>query len=182
MFGNKIFVDLECTCNNDDSFPREEMEIIEFGAYITNSELEVIDTFNCFVKPTIHSKLTDFCKELTTISQNDVNNAETLDVVMPKFFKKFRQHNIKEFYSFGAFDYHKIRHESERVNVQEPRGVKKINFKDILKALNPSLKRVGTKKALNILNLEQVGTQHRAKDDAYMLYLMYQKIFSQGKG
>ena len=72
---NHLVVDLEATCCNRNSFPRTEMEIIEIGAVMTDSQFEVIDEFQSFIKPVRHPELTDFCKELTTISQQEVDSA-----------------------------------------------------------------------------------------------------------
>jgi len=65
-----LIVDLEATCCNDASFPKDEMEIIEIGAVMTLAEtLENISEFQTFIRPVRHPQLTAFCKELTSISQ-----------------------------------------------------------------------------------------------------------------
>ena len=61
-------------------------EIIEIGACKVKNGI-IIDEFSCFVKPTV--PISAFTTELTSITQDDVRNAETIDVVLPKFKEFF---------------------------------------------------------------------------------------------
>ena len=61
-----LIVDLESTCCNNGSISKGEHEIIEIGAVMVDAiTLKEIDSFNTFVKPIKHSKLTQFCTTLT---------------------------------------------------------------------------------------------------------------------
>lgn len=52
-----------------------QQEIIEFSAVMVSTEThEVGDTFQAYVKPTVHPVLTPFCQELTGIHQEWVDN------------------------------------------------------------------------------------------------------------
>ncbi|MNT93132.1 sporulation inhibitor KapD [compost metagenome] len=52
------------------------METIEIGLVVIDLEtLEVVDKFQRFVRPRINPILTDFCKQLTSIQQADVDGA-----------------------------------------------------------------------------------------------------------
>ena len=56
-----LIVDLEATCSNDVSVPREEMEIIEIGAVMLNrSTWEIDSEYQKFIKPVRHPNLTKF--------------------------------------------------------------------------------------------------------------------------
>lgn len=55
-----LVVDLEMTCNDDDSIPLEAMEVIEIGAVIATLSGEIIAQFHSFVKPNIKPVLTNF--------------------------------------------------------------------------------------------------------------------------
>jgi inhibitor of KinA sporulation pathway (predicted exonuclease) len=79
-------VDLEATCDEvgESESPRppavvpEQMETIEIGLVVIDLEtLEVVDEFQRFVRPQINSVLTNFCKQLTSIQQEDVDAAGT---------------------------------------------------------------------------------------------------------
>ena len=66
-----LIVDFEATCTNRNEFPRDEMEIIEIGALLLDSEqFEIHSEFQSFIKPVRNPLLTGFCKELTTIRQD----------------------------------------------------------------------------------------------------------------
>jgi len=65
-------------------------EIIEIGACKVKNGI-IIDEFSSFVKPTVPISL--FTTELTSITQDDVRHADTIDVVLPKF-KEFIKDSI----------------------------------------------------------------------------------------
>ncbi|VVP37257.1 hypothetical protein PS893_04668 [Pseudomonas fluorescens] len=79
-------VDLEANCDevgeSEPSRPLavvpDQMETIEIGLVVIDLEtLEVVDEFQRFVRPQINPVLTDFCKQLTSIQQADVEGAGT---------------------------------------------------------------------------------------------------------
>ena len=78
-----IVLDIEATCWGDDEPRRraaqpQETEFIEIGAArLDAARLQVIDTFQTFVRPTRHPTLSAFCTQLTTITQADVDAAPT---------------------------------------------------------------------------------------------------------
>ncbi|XP_068241223.1 ERI1 exoribonuclease 3-like [Palaemon carinicauda] len=79
-----IVLDFEATCEKD--IQLKPQEIIEFPALKVNSTTyEVESQFHQFVKPVGHPQLTMFCKELTTIKQDEVDNASEFSVVLRDF-------------------------------------------------------------------------------------------------
>lgn len=81
-----LVVDLEATCSDDESVPRGEMEIIEIGAVMADHRtLQPLGEFQAFVKPVRHPRLTHFCRQLTTIEQRDVDEAESFPTVLARF-------------------------------------------------------------------------------------------------
>ena len=48
-------------------------EIVQIGAVKLNSNLEMIDTFNSFVKPNIYKEIHPFIKKMTNITNEDVS-------------------------------------------------------------------------------------------------------------
>ena len=71
-----LVVDLEATCCDRQSIPRQQMEIIEIGAVMVEAKsFNIISEFQTFIKPVRHTILTDFCQQLTSISQVQVDNA-----------------------------------------------------------------------------------------------------------
>ncbi|KAJ2930098.1 hypothetical protein H1R20_g7017, partial [Candolleomyces eurysporus] len=89
-----LVLDIEGTCNKgtDFNFPNE---IIEFPVCLlrwkdkteddTASELEVVDEFRTFVRPTWRPILSDFCRELTGITQEQVDSAPVFSEVLDQF-------------------------------------------------------------------------------------------------
>ena len=85
---NYVILDLEWNTAYSKSEGQFINEIIEFGAVKLNEKLKVIDEFSSFVRPQIEKKLRSRVKTLTNISNHDVENAETFDVVCSKFTKQ----------------------------------------------------------------------------------------------
>ena len=78
-----LVVDFEATCSRDSVVPRDEMEIIEIGAVLQSTRtFEIEAEYQAFVRPQRHPVLTDFCRELTTITQADVDQARTFPEIV----------------------------------------------------------------------------------------------------
>lgn len=159
---NYIIFDLEATCEkNNRNFPNE---IIEIGAIKINEQREVVDTFDTFVKPKVNPILTEFCKELTSITQEDVDSAKLFPIVI-KDFREWIGDEPFTLCSWGFYDKKQIEKDSIRHGLSHS-WVKnhvslKHQFADI-KGIRPC----GMEKALRILNLPLDGTHHRGIDDA----------------
>src|SRR6185436_2442801 len=80
-----VIVDLEATCW-ENTRNTDRMEIIEIGAVLLLSTLnEPVSEFNRFVRPVVETKLSDFCKRLTSITQSDVDGADTFWTAFHEF-------------------------------------------------------------------------------------------------
>ena len=88
IFDYFIIIDFESTCwENKENQPHKN-EIIEFPAVLMNAvNGEIEDTFHHYVMPTKGWNLSDFCKKLTGISQETVNNSSPLGAIMRLFSK-----------------------------------------------------------------------------------------------
>lgn len=76
-----VVLDFEATC--DDKHPPTPQEIIEFPSVLIDMRtLEPVDEFSTFVRPIHHPTLTPFCKELTGITQDEVDSAPTFPEVL----------------------------------------------------------------------------------------------------
>lgn len=183
-----IIFDLEATCwseedkNNDRlKHKYKQNEIIEIGAIMLDENLNIIGEFDEFVKPTINPILSDFCKELTHIKQEDVDKANTLNTVMSKFEKWCG--NDCYLCSWGFYDKKQIKKE---IKLKYYRGnIEKLlqnhisikhQFGDIKK-----IRPCGTQKALNMLKLKFEGTQHRAIDDVRNITKIFISVFNKLK-
>ena len=171
-----IIFDLEATCWEDKNI--KPNEIIEVGAVALNEKLEIIDTFDMFIKPIVKPTLSDFCKELTHINQSDVDNAKSFKEVI-NAFEKWCGSDVK-LCSWGFYDKNQIINESKLKNYNGniSNMLKyhisiKHQFGDI-KGIKPC----GTQKALKMLGLNFNGTQHRAIDDAKNITKIFIQIFN----
>lgn len=160
-----VIVDLEATCWEKREIFRES-EIIEIGAVILESSTGPIgEEFATFVKPIIESKLSEFCMRLTSIGQQDVDEAANFKAVFPRFIEWI---GTKPFTlcSWGAYDLKQIRIDCERHKISLPSSFSRhINLKQEFADLK-RIKPCGMKKALNILGIKPEGTHHRALNDA----------------
>ncbi len=82
---NYIILDLEATCWRNRSLPNQS-EIIEIGAVKINENKEIVGEFNAFIQPKLHPTLSDFCIELTTIKQADIDTACDFSMVINDFW------------------------------------------------------------------------------------------------
>lgn len=90
-----IILDFEATC--DDKRVHEPQEIIEFPSVILSLEtLEIIDEFESFVKPVVKPCLTDFCRNLTSIEQKDVDSADFFKDVFERHYNWLKEKGLNE--------------------------------------------------------------------------------------
>ena len=78
-----IVYDLEATCWRSRK-PRK-VEIIEIGAVKLNEKLEIVDDFCQFVRPKLHPEISPFCTKLTSIVQDDIEDAPLFDEAIEHF-------------------------------------------------------------------------------------------------
>jgi inhibitor of KinA sporulation pathway (predicted exonuclease) len=72
-----LLIDFECTC---DEHPGFDNEIIEIPALLYDTKtLEIVAEYHTYVKPLRNPDLTPFCKQLTGIRQEQVENAPCYD-------------------------------------------------------------------------------------------------------
>jgi len=175
-----VIVDLEATCydrnNNKEKAPTGFFnEIIEIGAIKLDSTGKEIDRFSHFCKPKTYKKLSNFCIELTTITQEDINNADDLAIILEEFMiwckdcviiswgnydktqlSKDLIRNDLEIYLDYLEDHHSLKHLHGKWNNLGKRGV-------------------GMGRALKYENIELEGTHHRGIDDAINIAKIFRK-------
>ena len=180
-------IDLECTCDESDRYkkitskiPRDEMEIIEIGCSIINEKGELKNTFTIFVKPLIHKELTDFCKTLTHIKQENVDNGLTLAEGLKELDKFLISNNAKGWSSWGYFDKNKIISETTLKNIDISKSflnsLPHSNLSLIVKNYRNINKKCGVRKTMNALGLTFQGEQHRAIYDTINMAKIVEKI------
>lgn len=163
---NYILYDLEATCWLGRP-PKGVQEIIEIGAVKVNAFGEVLGDFNRFVKPVVNPILSGFCTRLTTITQDDVNQAKTFPKVIEDF-KDWINIYDEEYWlcSWGDFDVQMLRRDCILHQLEHDWLEPFINIKNQYKDLKKLDKGPGLKKSTKQEGFDFTGKHHRAIADA----------------
>lgn len=172
-----LIVDLESTCSNDGSVPRDEMEIIEVGALVQNARtFEVESEYQSFVHPVRHPVLTDFCRELTSITQTQVDSAPPFVDVLREFIDWQTEFEDCLFCSWGDYDRKQLSQDCKYHELQMPMRDRHHNIKkDFAKTLQLK-KPVGVGQALKRLGMKFEGTPHRGIDDVRSMARIIRRV------
>lgn len=160
-----IIVDLEATCW-EGVRGSPDMEIIEIGAVrLAAAAGPVVDDFARFVQPVVVRRLSDFCQQLTSIRQEDVDGAEPFYAVFPQFVEWIGSEPFV-WCSWGEYDLNQFRKDCQRHGAPLPRSFERhINLKKEFARLRKT-KVCGMSRALEAAGIPLEGTHHRAIDDA----------------
>lgn len=174
-----LIVDLEATCSDDKSIARRKMEIIEIGAVLLNSKtLQIQSEYQTFVKPILNPSLTHFCRSLTSISQQDIDQAPHFPEALKNFQSWFYPFGSYRFCSWGDYDRHQFKQDCQLHGVGYPFPGDHLNLK---RAFSQSLnykKKFGMAGALSELGIELQGRHHRGIDDARNIARIVQTVLS----
>lgn len=182
-----IFVDFEATCwDKNEKNKRPHAEIIEIGAVVTGQDLIEISKFSVVIRPEIEPVLSDYCKELTGLSQTDVENGIEFNRAISNFYQwilKYENMENTVLYTWGDYDIfllkrslrrHKYKnkdflsiiHKGGLINLQE-------QFMKFTKLPSSSCNLV---KALQIIGENYHGKMHRSVDDAENVIKLYRYL------
>lgn len=109
-FKTLLVVDLEATCWADGRGPREDMETIEFGAVLVRmQDLKPVDARSWFIKPKLHPQLSEFCTELTSITQSQVGGGLSFEAMSAEVAIWLEPHRERLGWgSWGNYDMHHL--------------------------------------------------------------------------
>jgi len=159
-----LVVDLEATCDDAGTIPRDQSETIEIGAVLVESEsLHAVDELQTFVRPVVHRTLTRFCTELTTITQADVDSAPLFPVAAARLAAFARG---ARFCSWGAYDNNQLARDARRHGIEHPLPGPHWNIKEAFARVSGRRRSLGAAEALARAGLALEGTHHRGIDDA----------------
>lgn len=162
---NKILViDLEATCWQGVQPKDQVSEIIEIGiALLDASTGEITVNQGILIKP-IKSKVSSFCTELTTITQEMLDeDGISFNEACKYLAKNYSQYTWA---SYGAYDIKMMKQQCSVRNIDYPLSKDHINVKELFKERKGLSKKVGMNGALGILSIPLEGTHHRGVDDA----------------
>lgn len=180
-------VDIEATCWADRSIPgpngeglvEPRNEIIEIGAAMVGlPDLSAGGEFDVFVRPTLNPVLTDFCKMLTSIRQQDVDEAPLFPAALERFAVWIATFGSKEdvlFSSWGRYDKNQFLLDCELHKVLFPFDDEHLNLKNHA-ATRMGWKPRGVARMLGRLDMKFEGTPHRGIDDVRNIVRITNKV------
>ena len=173
---NYIVFDLEATCW--DGWDKSQNETIEIGAVKVNDKKEIVSEFEQFIKPLKHPILSDFCKNLTSIRQDDVDNAPFFSEVIEDF-KTWIGHGKEEYVlcSWGFYDRKQFESDCQIYGLDDDWVRHHISLKHQYGQFKNLQRAIGMKNALQLEGLGLEGTHHRGIDDARNIAKIFIKYF-----
>ncbi|MBC7751141.1 MAG: exonuclease domain-containing protein [Candidatus Saccharibacteria bacterium] len=163
-----VVIDLEATCwSTPEETALNASEIIEVGVC-------VLDTFSgeirmpqgIIVKPT-RSKVSQFCYEITNISQDMVDDGVSFEDAI-KTLKSDYKVSQKIMAGYGNYDQNMFAKECARNGVKPPFGPTYLNISSLATLKLKAGKRLDLAETCRQFGLIFEGRQHRGVDDAVM--------------
>jgi len=182
-----IILDFEATCGYPE--PVRPQEIIEFPSVLVLLEtMEIVDEFNSFVSPYHNPHLTEFCRNLTSIGQADVDDALRFHDVLASHGKWLEKHGLTEmnsiFVTCGDWDLRTMlpaqcrigQHPVEALYPIYTRWLNiKVPYAELLKRKAP-----GMAGMMRCLGLPLIGVHHRGIDDCRNIQKILGALVSRG--
>ena len=175
-----IIFDLEATCWPE-SIPELEQEIIEIGALNIDRYGSVNGSFENMVKPVIHPYLSPYCKELTGISQSEVDDAKTFEEVFPDFYDWMAEDGKFLLCSWGSKDMEFFEHDCSYHDLGTAWTEYYIDLKSQYRDIKSLPEKIGLKQAIRKEGFEFTGDHHRAMTDAKNLSKIFLKYIDEWK-
>jgi inhibitor of KinA sporulation pathway (predicted exonuclease) len=173
-----VVMDIEATCDDGGLVPRTEMEVIEIGAVLVDAVgLVSVDEFQSFVRPIRHRRLTTFCRQLTSISQLDVDAAPGFPEVTARLRAWMYRHGATVFGSWGDYDQRQMQQDCELHQIPNPMPGRHWNLKVMFSQARGISKKLGLAEALGEAQMPFLGTHHRGIDDALNITRLLPVIF-----
>ena len=159
---------------------RYKNEIIQIGAALMDSDLNVIDIFSEYVKPE-YGFLDSFISKLTGITVKDLENARSLEEVLDSFMNWLPQDDVVVPISWSNSDEMQFRHELGEKNISVDNRFNQMLFNWIDCQLQFSRKmkmkkRYSLEEALIATDICTDGRAHNGMVDAYNTALLYAKM------
>ena len=175
---NFIVYDIECTCWQGKP-PGMIQETIEIGAFKIDDYREVTGRFCKFIKPMVNPILSPFCKDLTSITQEDIFKAGSFPKVIDQFLDWTEIIDEEDYVlcSWGSFDKTQLASDCRLHRLETEWTEKHINLKQQYQAIRKMRQPPGLHRAVINEGFEFTGTQHRGISDAENLAKLFLKYF-----
>ncbi len=100
--GYICFADFEFTCGGFISSDKSEM--LSAGAVICSHDYEIAERFYSTAKPNRFPKMTRQCRELTKLSQDEINASPDSNDVLGELLALMRKYGVNKLFVWGNFD------------------------------------------------------------------------------
>ncbi len=154
------------------------METIQIGAVLLNEDYEIIDKFNTYVKPE-YGCINGYIKNLTGISQKDVNNAPSFEEALEAFLDWLPADDVR-CVSWSDSDPKQIIHETFEKGIEDDRlEIIFANWIDCQKTFGQKMERKNAyslEEALFISNIAPEGRTHDGLADAENTAVLFTKL------
>lgn len=188
-------LDIEMTCDgkqdngkfiDDGRMKRAQREIISVGFVVCDDKYNIKNRYSSFVKPVNNPTITDYCENLTGITQNDINHGKKCNNAFRDIREMCKKYSINYIFTFGNADKDGIivsakwiKKKKEKVNNLYFISEKIIDVKPaILKGINsknyrrsPSLSKIA-----EMLQIKMKCKHHNALNDAVLLYKICKEL------
>ncbi len=172
---NYIIYDLEATCW-ENTPPGFVQETIEIGAFRVNHFGEVRGKFNRFIRPVVHPTLSPFCRNLTSITQHDVNRAGNFPEVIQEFWDWARiDEEDYVLCSWGSFDKKMFISDCNLHRLDSSWTAHHANLKEQYLSMKHLRRPIGLRKAVEREDILFTGIHHRGISDAENLAKLFLK-------
>lgn len=172
-----VLMDLELTCWEDSlrtgwADPLRPPEVLEIGLALYDVETQdVISTFSSLIRPTINPTLSEYCRSLLTITQQDVDLAKPLAAVAEDIATWERRFAVADAptCTWCTLDREWLHDDARRSNCVDPfDGRRHVNLSSLLmKALGEDTGKTPPRDAMTArLGLPPIPDRHRALPDA----------------
>jgi len=173
-----IIFDLEATCWEGNPLGRIQ-EIIEIGAVHIDAYGTVGESYQKFVRPIHDPVLSLYCRQLTGITQDDVQSARPFSSVGQDFMHwiQDRTTDACQLCSWGDKDHELLLRACREASLESDWIEPYVDLKAEYHRIQGIQQKIGLKKTLIREGFEFDGDHHRALDDAQNLVKLFLRHF-----
>ena len=178
------FADFEFTCGKGIS--RWRCEILSVGFVICDDKYRIKENFYCTCRPNKCPQMTEECKKLTLLNQEEIDNSPDSEDVMAAAVKLVHRYGIKKVFVWGNFDKPALKSDMRihKKVKKEYMNISRISS-TVFDIQDEMVIKMNLPQAVNIKELAGAfgyvpasGTFHNALNDALALFTIYRSIYT----
>ncbi len=161
-----IVVDVESTCWEGPPPPGQQSEIIEIGVCLLDVASGKRSARRSMIVRPVYSKVSDFCSQLTTLTQAQVEAGMTFQEACDILRNDYAS-LLRPWASFGNYDRNQFARQCRLSRVFYPFSDTHINVKNLFTLVHQLPEEPDLPCALKMMGMEFEGTYHRGDSDAW---------------